>query len=189
MVKGFAPRPRGGGGGGGGTKHLSHIEKAAAPLFQKERRKSITVIKQDEEQEFTQSKRKEGWNENTVWFSFRLNRLKENQRIISSLNLRPEPPSAESTAARKLDQHQKHQPLSYRRCCSGNSPSLRGGVPLCACGGAGAWRGSRGVRGSRWWAGWTDTPTMPSGWEGPGVAEQEGRGRGWPLHPNLQQQS
>lgn len=70
-----------------------------------------------------------------------------------------------------------------------NSQGLRGGVPLCASGADGVSRESRGVRGSHWWAAWTNTPTMLSGWEGPGVAVQEGWGRDWPLHPNLQQQN
>lgn len=59
----------------------------------------------------------------THTFSFRLKQLK-----LSSLNLRPSR-HHEQAAASKLDQNQNQ---------NGNSPSLRGGGPPCACGEGGA---------------------------------------------------
>lgn len=59
-----------------------------------------------------------------------------------------------------------------------NSQTQVGGVPLGVSVVGGAWRGSRDVRASRWWAGWTDTPMMPSGWAGRSGTER----RVWERH-------
>lgn len=68
-----------------------------------------------------------------------------------------------------------------------NLQILGEGALLCVSVAGEAWRGSRDARASHWWGGWTDTPTMPSGQEGPSVAEQRGWERDWAHHLDLQQ--